>query len=152
MTDTRISHTLHADTNRNTHTLPLFFSLLTHPNASPASLPPLVSVSLSQKKRFFLFKDSTFCRLRFSLFFLCVPLLYKTPAFCRLCTAWRYNIPSRGISNESPVLLLMLLTSLYCSSSQLSFPAACLSTASPTFSSSLFPPLFYFCLPVPLCL
>lgn len=71
-----------------------------------------------------------------------------------LCAAAGLHIPTRGLSNGSPLiflscpLLLSLLTSLQCSSSQLSFPAVCLSTASPS-SFSFLPPLSHFCLPAP---
>lgn len=147
---------------RHMHKHTLYFSLHTHPSESPALLPPLVSVSLEKKKEFK--NHSSLCRLRFSpvapSFSRCLPLLYDTPASCRcLCTEPGLHIATRGLSNGSPLiflscplLLLSLLTSLHCSSSQLSFPAVCLSTASPSSSFSFLPPLSHFCLPAPLSL
>lgn len=134
-------------------------SLHTHSSESPASLPSLVSLgkkSLKKKNQsgalmaqILRVSPSFFCRLS---------LPYSIPASCRcLCAAPRLHILTQGLSNGSPFiflsphhLLLGLLTSLHCFSSQLSFPAVCLSTASPTASSSssFLPPLSHFCLPL----
>lgn len=107
-----------------------------------------LSPSLLEKKKSL--QSLTVVRwLRFSPSFSCrLSLLYNTPCLC-LCTAPGLHIPTRGLSNGSPLIFLScppplsLLTSLHCSSSQLSFPAVCLSTASP---SSL-PSLTFVCQP-----
>lgn len=150
---TDVSHT---DTCKSTHTL----------SFPPYSLQwePCIAafICLSWKKKLKKKNQSGALMaqiLRVSPSFFCrLSLPYSIPASCRcLCAAPRLHILTQGLSNGSPFiflsphhLLLGLLTSLHCFSSQLSFPAVCLSTASPTASSSssFLPPLSHFCLPL----
>lgn len=124
----------------------------THPGESPASLPPLVSVFLLKKKDY---KKSLQPKLALIVvpsrfYLLSIALQLSVVASTSLQEA---SYPTFKCSPpyffSCPVLLLSLLTSLHCSTSQLSFPAVCLSTASPS-SSSFLPALSHFCLPTPL--
>lgn len=119
-----ITHTYCRHMHKNT----VSFSLHTHPSESPASLPPLVSVSLGKEKKITpgsAGSDSP----RFSSFFLhCrLPLLYNAPASCRcLCTAPGLHIPTRGLSNGSPLIFLSSSSSVFSLHSTvplLSFPS-----------------------------
>lgn len=145
------THTFEAHfTHTNADTCPntLSASMCTHPE-SPASLPPLVSGSL-EKKRDFKNHWSVWTQIlhRLSFFFPASTSSIQRSSFRPL------PLRHKDFEMEAPLFscpLLSLLTSLQCSSSQLSVPAVCLSTASPS-SSSFLPLLSHFCLPAPLSL
>lgn len=144
----RISDT-HKCRHMHKHTLSL--SLYTHPSESPASLPSLVSVSLGKKKDFKKSLQSVSAQIppRPSFFFPASTSSVQYSSFQDFISRHEDKCKHPYFPVQSCPLLLSLLTSLQCSSSQLSFPAVCVSTASPS-SSSFLPPLFHFCLPAPL--
>lgn len=125
----------------------------THPILSPALLlPPLVS-SLGKKNCAQISGACVSAVLVFPSFPSNSSLQHSGAPRLPLCCS-RTSFPNTRTPKWKPpyfpALLssssLSLLTLLHCSSSQLSFPAVCLSTASPLLLLTLLPPLSHFCL------